>query len=100
MRDAAAVLAKSRELMNQADYEKLTSVETYLDEARRLKLLGVENSGVFGTACPKCYREISFAQERGDWQCHCDGAELNVGEVLNALGFSGFRHTTGSGRPL
>lgn len=62
----------------EGNFEALTGeFDAYFNEARSLHRIGIRRSGVFGTACPKCYRQMryrslgmSILDGREPW-CHC-----------------------------
>ncbi len=84
------------------DYAALTGdPESYLTAAGDLKNRGMVNAGVFGTACPVCYREINLAGAPVRGQCKCkDRPPVNVDDVLTVLGFPGVRHHMAERRPV
>ena len=63
----------------EGNYERLTSgaFDDYFAEAKMLRLsAGIQRSGVFGAACPKCYRQMRsrpLAQTiiTDDLWCYC-----------------------------
>ena len=84
-RKAKQMLLKSREVMQQADYAKLTGEwDEYIAEVNRLKKLGMENAAVCGVSCPTCYREIPLSTP-SKTQCRC-GNKADIQDIYRAHG--------------
>jgi len=84
--------------------DRLADPETYMAEARRGRDAGIPGCGVFGAACPRCYKQISFhahpakRAKNADLFCACADTEpLTDADALNiiaTLGLNEQRFTT------
>lgn len=54
--------------------------EPWFQHAKAVKRAGITRAGVFGAACPKCYRQIRYAPnlDYAETWCQCEGVYSDV----------------------
>ena len=87
----------------EGDFTALANPDTYLAEAKRVRSLGIQRAGAFGSVCPRCLREDPQAEytdgfyTENPWICSCDAQTVMRGKDallalgLGHLGFKGGR---------